>query len=145
MWKRLAGAPLFVWAVGASVGELMSMRMVRPLVFAGVGEAFFSPFRATGEFMFAGGRCLRFRGRRPLRFGLRRPVNVGDVLGRDGVGLEGRSIRNWHYAVVGGHVRNHMRPTRLCAAIPRRARLSDRPATLRLRLRAVGLFAIAMT
>jgi hypothetical protein len=83
--------PLFVLAVGASVGALMPMRMIRsPLVLDCVGGAFFSLFRATGEFMFAGSQRLRFRGQRPLRFGLRRPVNVGDVLARDGVGFERR-------------------------------------------------------
>ena len=82
-------APRFVLAVGASVGALMPMRMLRPpLVFVCVGDAFLSLFRATGEFMFAGSRRLRLRRRS-------RPVNVGDVLARDGVGFEGRGIRNW--------------------------------------------------
>src|SRR5215472_12551233 len=83
-------APLFVLSIGASVGELMPMRMLRPpLVFAGVGDAFFSLFCATSEFVIA---RLRFRGPRLLRFRLHGPVNVGDVLACDGVGFESRGI-----------------------------------------------------
>jgi hypothetical protein len=112
-------APFSVLTVGTSVGALMPMRMLGPpLVFACVGDALFSLFRATGEFMFAGSRRLRFCRRRPLRFRLRRPVNGGDVLAREGVGFEGRGIRNWQHAVIGDDVRHHMRPTRLRAAIP---------------------------
>src|SRR6516162_10641705 len=71
-------APFFVLIVGTSRSALMPMRMFPPpLVFVCVGDAFFSPFRAPGEFMFAM-TCLHFRGRRPLRFRLRRPVNDGD-------------------------------------------------------------------
>jgi hypothetical protein len=44
-------------------------------------------------------------------------VNGSDVLAREGVGFEGRGIRNWQHA-VGNDVRHHMRPTRLRAAIP---------------------------
>jgi hypothetical protein len=70
-----------VLAVGARMGALMPMSMLRPQrVFAGVGDAFFSILRATREFMFAGSERLRFRRPRLLRFGLRGPVNVGDVL-----------------------------------------------------------------
>src|SRR5215472_9054222 len=118
---------LFVLTVGTSVGALMPMRMLHPsLVFICVGDVLFSLFRATGEFMFAGSRRLRFCRRRPLRyryryryrFRLRRPVNGGDVLAREGVGFEGRGIRNWQHAVIGGHVRQHMWPMRPRAAIP---------------------------
>ena len=95
------------------------MRMLRSsLVFVCVGDVLFSLFRATGEFMFAGSRRLRFCRRRPLRFRLRRPVNGGDVLAREGVGFEGRSIRNWQHTVIGDDVRHHMRPRRLRAVIP---------------------------
>src|SRR5215471_14304342 len=98
--------PLFVLAVGAGVGALMPMRMLRPpLVFVCVGDALLSLFRATGEFMFAGSWRLRLRRRS-------RPVSVGDVLSRDGVGFEGRGIRNRQHAVVGGYFRHHMRPMR---------------------------------
>ena len=109
----------FVLAVGASLGALMPMRMLRPsLVFVCVDDVLFSLFRATGEFMFAGSRRSRFCRRRPLRFRLRRPANGGDVLAREGVGFEGRGIRNWQHAVIGDDVRHDMRPTRLRAAIP---------------------------
>ena len=112
-------APFFVLTVGTSVGALMPMRMLRPsLVFVCVGDVLFSLFRATGEFMFAGSRRLRFCRRRPLRFRLRRPVNGGDVLAREGVGFEGRGIQNWQHAVVGDDARHHMWPMRLRAAIP---------------------------
>jgi hypothetical protein len=71
-------APLFVLTVATSVGVLMPMRMPRPsLVFVCVGDVLFSLFRATGEFMFAGSRRLRFCRRRPLRFRLRQPANGG--------------------------------------------------------------------
>lgn len=114
-----AALRLFVLTVSTSVGALMPMRMLRPsLVFVCVGDVLFSLFRATGEFMFAGSRRLRFCRRRPLRFRLHRPPNGSDVLAREGVGFEGRGIRNWQYAVVGGDARHPMRPTRLRAAIP---------------------------
>jgi hypothetical protein len=61
---------------------------------------------------------LLFCRRRPLRFNLRRPVNGGDALAGEGVGLEGRGIRNWEHALIGDDVRHHMRPKRLRAAIP---------------------------
>src|SRR5689334_23983320 len=71
-------APLFV-LTGTSVGAFMPMRMLRPsLVFVCVGDVLFSLFRATGEFMFAGSRRLRFCRRRPLRFRLHRPANGSD-------------------------------------------------------------------
>ena len=101
-------APFFVLTVGTSVGALMPMRMLRPSI---------SFFRATGQFMFAGSRRLRFCMRKPLRFRLHRPANGSDVLAREGVGFEGRGIRNWQHAVIGDDVRHHMRPTRLRAAI----------------------------
>src|ERR1700720_1921580 len=77
-------APFFVLTVGTSVGAFMPMRIPPPpLVFACVGDALFSLFRAPGEFMFAGSRRLRFCRRSPLRFRLRRPANGG--LAREGV------------------------------------------------------------
>ena len=112
-------AAFFVLTVDTSVGALSPMRMLRPsFVFVRVGDVLFSLSRATGEFMFAGSRRLRFCRRRHLRFRLRRKVNGGDVLAREGVGFEGRCIRNWQHAVIGDDVRHHIRPMRLRAAIP---------------------------
>src|ERR1700751_661306 len=68
-------APLLV-LTGTSVGAFMPMRMLRPsLVFVRVGDVLFSLIRATGEFMFAGSRRLRFCRGRPLRVRLHRPAN----------------------------------------------------------------------
>ena len=85
-------APLFVLTVGIGVGALMPMRMLRPsLVLVCVGDVLFSVFRATGGFMFAGSRRLRFCRRRLLRFRLRRPANVGDLAGS----LSNKSVLSW--------------------------------------------------
>jgi hypothetical protein len=133
-------APLFVLAVGNSVDALMPTRMVRPpLVFAGVGDACFSLFRTTGEFMFAGGRHLRFRGRRPLHFGLRRPVNVGDSVATESgskADASGTGSKLWSGAPFA--------PTcgqRGCAPAPP---IMASGGTVESRLGALGLFAIAI-
>src|SRR5262249_58650018 len=94
-------APFFGLTLVIRGGAFMRVRMSRPpLVFVCVGDVLFSLFRATGEFMFAGSRRVRFCRRRPLRFRLRRPVNGGDVLSWGGGGVGGPRVSDGQHAWV---------------------------------------------